>query len=109
MNEQTKPGWNYRIVRGCRGTLAIHQAIYDQSGNVEMVPYAVRPRGENLADLQADYEAMGKAFSLPIIDKHLAVDNDNEPELLPAPIRWEMYQEPHARFDGENLTEKKGE
>ncbi len=112
MNKQEdgRIGWNYRIVRGCNGTLAIHQTIYDQDGNPETVPYAVRPRGEDLEDLQTDYKAMGKAFALPVIDKGLSANvGEDEPELLPASIRWEMYQEPNAKFERENLTEKKGE
>lgn len=97
-----KAGWNYRVVRHCNGTLAIHQAIYDEEGKVTTLPHGVRPRGENWEDLRSDYRAMGEAFALPILDGANFVEIlGDEPALLPAAVRWELYQEPHPRLHEE--------
>jgi hypothetical protein len=59
--------WNYRVVEN-EGSFAIHEAYYDDAGNVTNITVdAVVPMGESLAELRADLERFLKALAAPVL------------------------------------------
>ena len=60
--------WNYRVVKK-RGYLAIHEAYYDESGNVRSLSEdPVSPESEDLPQLKTALELMQEALDEAIID-----------------------------------------
>ena len=60
--------WNYRVVKK-RGYLAIHEAHYDESGNVRSLSEdPVSPESEDSAQLKTALELMQDALDEAIID-----------------------------------------
>lgn len=70
--------WNYRVVKR-RGYLAIHEAYYDENGNVRLLSTdPVSPESEDLAQLKTTLELMQEALNDGIIDfEQIHPDNDN--------------------------------
>ena len=60
--------WNYRVVKK-RGYLAIHEAYYDENGNVFTLSQdPVSPEAEDLAQLKTNLELMQDALDKAILD-----------------------------------------
>lgn len=70
--------WNYRVVKK-RGYLAIHEAYYDENGNVRLLSTdPVSPESEDLAQLKTTLELMQEALDDGILDfEQIHSDNDN--------------------------------
>ncbi|HEU4510851.1 MAG TPA: hypothetical protein VFR78_21650 [Pyrinomonadaceae bacterium] len=70
--------WNYRVVKK-RGYLAIHEAYYDENGNIfTLSTDPVSPESEDLAQLKTTLELMQEALSDGIIDfEQVHTDHDN--------------------------------
>ena len=59
--------WNYRVVER-DDTFAIHEAYYDDAGNVtHITAEPVAPMGESLAELRADMEHYRRALDEPVL------------------------------------------
>lgn len=70
--------WNYRVVKK-RAYLAIHEAYYDENGNVHSLSEdPVSPESEDLAQLKTALELMQETLNEDIIDfEQLHTANDN--------------------------------
>lgn len=70
--------WNYRVVKK-GGYLAIHEAYYDESGNVHLLSRdPVSPESEDLAQLKTTLELMQEALNDGIIDfEQIHPDHNN--------------------------------
>ena len=59
--------WNYRVVEN-EGSFAIHEAYYDDAGNVTNITVeAVAPLGDSLEELRADLEKFCQALAAPVL------------------------------------------
>lgn len=61
--------WDYRIVKNAEGILKIHQIFYKDDGTIYgMAEEEISIEGNELEELEVEFEAISKAFLKPIID-----------------------------------------
>lgn len=61
--------WNYRILKSETG-YSIREVYYDDNGNIEgWTSTACEPSGEDMDDLEDDFEGMRLAFHRPVLDE----------------------------------------
>lgn len=64
--------WNYRVIHSVadgQDAYQIHEVYYRDDVVEKWTTEAVEPFGETAEELRGDYEMMGRAFELPVLEK----------------------------------------
>lgn len=80
--------WNYRIIENEEGGLSIHEVYYDDMGVVcDWTERGIAPYGENMQELNTDFNMMQEAFYYPVLKSGETEDGDSflmdHPEYMP--------------------------